>query len=258
MTYGKDFSAIYDRKWGFWGPKMWAFLRPLVRKRHPHAKTWLDLCCGTGSLLRLAGRRGYSVAGVDSSRHQLKYARKNVPGARFIVQDIRNLSVGRKFDVITCMFDSLNYLLASQDLLRVFRRAKLHLERDGIFAFDMNTFQGLEDNWRRTSVFREPDLTLIVENSFEPSRALGHCRITGFVRTRIGYRRFQEDHVERGYRAEEIERLLSLAGFEFKKYDGNSLGGVRRRSGRLLYVCRERTPRPVRDVRRASPVRRAR
>ena len=241
MTYGRDFAAIYDRKWGFWGPKMWPFLRPLVRKQLPIAKTWLDLCCGTGSLLRLVKRGGYDATGVDRSRHQIRLARRNVPGARFVVQDVRRLSLPRNFDVITCMFDSLNYLTTSLDLLKAFRGARRHLAPDGIFAFDMNTFEGLEDSWRRTSVKREPDLTLIVENTFDAKRALGHCLITGFIRTKTGYRRFQEDHVERGYRAREIERLLSQAGFVFKKYDGNSLGRVRKRSGRLLYVCRKRS-----------------
>ncbi|MBN1504489.1 MAG: class I SAM-dependent methyltransferase [Candidatus Eisenbacteria bacterium] len=247
MTYGKDFAAIYDRRWAFWGPKMWAFLHPLVRRRLPHARSWLDLCCGTGSLLRLAKRRGYTVTGVDKSRHQIRHARKNVPGARFVRGDVRRLSLGGKFDVITCMFDSLNYLTVKRDLLTAFRGAHRHLAPRGIFAFDMNTFEGLEDRWNNTTATQDRGLTLIVENTFDAKRALGHCLITGFIRTKAGYRRFQEEHIERGYRAEDIERLLSKAGFVFKKCDGNSLGRVRKRSGRLLYVCRKRAEGRRRD-----------
>ena len=250
MTYGKDFAPIYDRKWAFWGPKMWAFLRPLVRKQLPTARTWLDLCCGTGSLLRLVKRGGYDATGVDRSRHQIRLARRNVPGARFVVQDVRRLSLGRKFDVITCLQDSLNYLMVSRDLLKAFRGAHRHLAPNGIFAFDMTTFEGLDFKWNKTSAMHERNLTLIVETSFEPKRTLGHCLITGFILAKSGYRRFQEEHVQRGYRPKEIERLLARVGFVFKKYDGSSLGRPRKRSGRLLYVCRKAPARPRLMVKR--------
>ena len=52
-VYGKDFAAIYNDKWAMWGPRMWPFLAEKVEKRVPDAKTWLDLCCGAGSLLKL-------------------------------------------------------------------------------------------------------------------------------------------------------------------------------------------------------------
>lgn len=241
-VYGKDFSIVYDNKWAFWGPKMWSFLSPIVAKELPRAKTWLDLCCGTGSLLCLVNENGFTATGVDISKHQIQRARQNVPKAKFFVQDIRQLSLARKFDVVTCMFDSLNYLTTKQDLLKAFRKANRHLAQDGIFAFDMNTFDGLQDHWCNKSTIHEPDLTLIVETSFNAKRALGCCLITGFIRTGMQYRRFQEEHLERGYRPREIEELLSKAGFEFRKYDGYSLGRPRKRSSRLLYVCRKNAP----------------
>lgn len=239
-VYGKDFAAVYDDRWAFWGPKMWSFLSPIVARELPQAKTWLDLCCGTGSLLRLVCENGFAATGVDISRHQVKRARRNVPGASFIVQDIRQLSLPGKFDVVTCMFDSLNYLATKQDLLEAFRKATCHLSRGGLFAFDMNTFEGLQDQWCRISTTHERDLTLIVETSFNPRLAIGRCLITGFVRDGKSYRKFQEEHVERGYRAEEIEVLLNKARLAFRKYDGHSLGRPRKRSARLLYLCNER------------------
>ena len=103
MIYGKDFASVYSDRWAFWGPKMWEFLSPIIRKELPHAKRWLDLCCGTGSLLRLASNDGFITTGVDISRHQINHARKNVPKARFVVGDVRELSLKREFDVVTCM-----------------------------------------------------------------------------------------------------------------------------------------------------------
>lgn len=238
--YGKDFASIYNEKWAYWGPRMWPFLDRIVRRAKPNAAAWLDLCCGTGSLLKLAAENGFTVTGVDISPDQLRHARRNVPEAQLICGDIRTQLARGPFDVATCMFDSLNYLTASRDLAGVFRSVRRSLSHGGIFVFDMNTFEGLEDGWCRTSATHDPKMSLIIETSFDPVRARGRCLITGFIKTGASYRRFQEEHFERGYRAAEIETLLVKAGFSFKKYDGDSLGRPRKRSGRLLYVCRKR------------------
>lgn len=236
-VYGKDFAAIYNKQWAFWGPKMWPFLLKYVKKHVPKAQSWLDLCCGTGSLLKFVCKNGFSATGVDISKYQLQYARRNAPGAKLLVQDVRKLSLPQKFDVITCMFDSLNYLTTKRDLLKVFRRVRQHMMPDGLFAFDMNTFKGLQDHWCRTSATYERDLTLVVESSFNPKRALGCCRITGFTKKGKLYQKFQEEHIERGYRPQEIEELLEKVGFFSKKYDGNKLIRPSKKSGRLLYLC---------------------
>ena len=235
--YGKDFAAAYNDKWGFWGEKMWPFLAQLVARRHPEARNWLDLCCGTGSLLKFVCEQGFSAVGLDISPHQLKYARKNAPGVELVQADMCTFSLPERFDVVTCMFDSLNYLTTKKNLERVFRRARRHLNADGLFAFDMNTFVGLREGWCRTSAMREPHRITIVETSFDEKRGLGCCLITGFVKEGRLWRRFEEEHIQRGYTAQEIEELLDRAGFVFTKYDGDTFSRPRKKSGRLLYIC---------------------
>jgi len=236
--YGKHFAEVYNEKWAFFGPRMWPFLAKIVARRRPDAHTWLDLCCGTGSLLKLACRHGFEAVGLDLSRHQLGHARKNAPRAGLVRADVRDFSLGRTFDVVTCLFDSLNYLLTKRDLARAFRNARRHLAEGGLFAFDMNTFEGLRVFWHNTLVIRSARHTIINATSFDERRGLGHCRITGFIKEGRLYRRFEEDHIQRGYTADEIEGLLTRAGLAFTKYDGNRLARPSERSARLLYVCR--------------------
>ncbi|MFH0909413.1 MAG: class I SAM-dependent methyltransferase [bacterium] len=224
---------------------MWPFLRERIAEKNASASSWLDLCCGAGSLLTLACKDGYSCVGLDVSPHQLRHARRNAPAARFVTQDVRSLSLPQSFDVITCMFDSLNYIKSHRDLEMVFRKARTHLNARGLFIFDMNTYEGLQDDWCRMSVIHNPMYTLVVESSFDPGKALGRCLITGFMKDRHRYKRFQEEHLERGYRSKEIETRLLAAGFRFEKYDGNTLAPPGARPGRLLYICkaREKAPR---------------
>ena len=108
--YGKEFAAVYNDQWAFWGPKLWPFLSQILAARCPHARTWLDLCCCCGSLLKFVCEGGFEAVGLDISPHQLKHAKRNTPSARFVHCDVRRLDLPRKFDVITCLFDSLNYL----------------------------------------------------------------------------------------------------------------------------------------------------
>ncbi|WP_258905862.1 class I SAM-dependent methyltransferase [Actinokineospora sp. UTMC 2448] len=54
----------------------------------------LDAACGTGRYARLLVERGHRVVGVDSSPEMLDKARERVPGAEFLVGDLRELPVG--------------------------------------------------------------------------------------------------------------------------------------------------------------------
>jgi SAM-dependent methyltransferase len=238
-VYGKDFARIYNQHYISWTrDKAWPFLSDLITRQAPDARTWLDLCCGPGWLLKFASKEAYETFGVDASRHQLRWARKNAPKAKLLCADIRSFSLARKVDVITCMFDSLNYLTRKNDLLQALRNARRHLDADGLFIFDMNTFEGLEDTWRHTSVMHEKDWTSVYTSSFGPAKALGTVEITGFVRQGKLYRKFVERHVERGYHAAEIDDLLRRARFRFRKYDARNMGRPKKRSPRLMYVCR--------------------
>ena len=237
--YGEDFAAAYNQRWAFWGPKVWPFLSKQVERLRPGARSWLDLCCGTGSLLRFVCEAGLEAVGVDVSSHQLRHARRNAPGARLVRADVRELDLGRTFDVVTCLFDSLNYLTAKRDLARAFRRARRHLADDGVFAFDMNTLDGIRCHWQAAFVFRDPGRILINETVFDEKRQLGICRITGFVKQGCLYRRFDEEHIQRGYTPDEIDDLLSGARLTFTKYDGHSFMRPRDNAARLLYICRK-------------------
>lgn len=240
--YGRAFAAVYNELWRSFSAAMWPHLRKLAERPAPGERRWLDLCCGTGALLEHVIEAGYEAVGLDASSHQLAYARRNVPAARFVRADVRDFCLGRTFGVVTCMYDSLNYLTSGRDLERAFRCARRHLGAGGLFVFDMNTFAGLQANWCRTSASHTPRRTLIITSSFDETRAIGRCLITGFIRTGRLFEKFEEEHVQRGYRPGEIEQRLVRAGLRFRKYDVRgglaALARPRKHTGRLLYVCR--------------------
>src|SRR5260370_7280717 len=81
-----------------------------------------------------------SVTGVDQSPEMLAIAAKNAPTATLVPADITKFSLETRFDVVICMFDTLNHVSDFTGWLEVFDRVHEHLvEGGGLFVFDVNT-----------------------------------------------------------------------------------------------------------------------
>lgn len=86
----------------------------------------------------------FEVSGLDASNQMLSIARRKVPRARFFRQDMTDFQIGDRFDVICCVFDSINHVRRFSDWKKVFAGARRHLSPGGCFIFDINPPQKLE------------------------------------------------------------------------------------------------------------------
>jgi SAM-dependent methyltransferase len=118
------------------------WLKQLIDKHHPAAKGILELACGTGSILAVLAE-DYHVVGLDNSAEMLKAARKKLPEVEFIQADMSDFTVKQKFDVVLCIYDSINHLMSFSEWQSMFRKVAEHLKSDGLFIFDMNTVEFL-------------------------------------------------------------------------------------------------------------------
>jgi SAM-dependent methyltransferase len=118
FTYD-GFGWFYDRFWGgAYHDAVLDLMRKVLFPALPPAAGILDLCCGTGHLTRLLAGYGYRLTGIDNSRDMLDYARHNVPEANFLLADARSFQFAPRFHAAVSTFDSLNHLLAPEDLLQ--------------------------------------------------------------------------------------------------------------------------------------------
>lgn len=86
----------------------------------PEAASILDLGCGSGEpLARHLIERGFRLAGVDSSPAMIARCRERFPGQDWIVADMRELALGRRFDGIMA-WDSF-FHLTHADQRRMFQ-----------------------------------------------------------------------------------------------------------------------------------------
>lgn len=119
------------------------YLAKLIREAKPNAQNVLELGCGTGAMLKHL-QRHYEVAGLDTSGRMLSIAHRKVPRAKLFRQDMVDFRIDGRFDVVCCVFDSINHVTRFSDWKKVFSNVRRHLCPSGCFIFDINTQTKLE------------------------------------------------------------------------------------------------------------------
>ncbi|HTX84740.1 MAG TPA: class I SAM-dependent methyltransferase [Streptosporangiaceae bacterium] len=131
------FAAFYDRIMGDRGDEI-ARIRTYISKYLPGARSLLELGCGTGALLAGLAPE-LRVTGLDRSPQMLAIAARAVPEARLLQGDITAFRLPDRFDVIICMFDTLNHVQSLAGWMSLFSCVHEHLADGGLFIFDVNT-----------------------------------------------------------------------------------------------------------------------
>jgi predicted TPR repeat methyltransferase len=137
MESYEQFAPFYDAAMGD-RKKSSNRLIEFISKYNPNAKKVLELACGTGRVLKNLPRK-YEIYGLDLSRRMLAVAKINIPRARLSRQNMVHFRLSEKFDVILCVFDSINHVLKFDDWEKLFVNTSKHLASGGIFIFDINT-----------------------------------------------------------------------------------------------------------------------
>ncbi|MGE0040397.1 MAG: class I SAM-dependent methyltransferase [Vicinamibacterales bacterium] len=107
----------------------------------PPAGTVLDVGCGMAEpIARYLIEAGRSVVGVDQSPTLIGLCRERFPGGEWIVGDMRELSLGRRFDGVLA-WDSFFHLHAD-DQRAMFPRFAAHARRGAPLMFTSGTEAG--------------------------------------------------------------------------------------------------------------------
>ena len=214
------------------------FTRSLIARYKPEAKTVLEIACGTGAILGFLAD-AYEVTGLDHSRQMLALARKKLPQIRFYRQSMTKFRIAKQFDVIVCVFDSINHLLAFGEWKKVFRQVASHLKEDGLFVFDVNTLGKLHRLTNASAWSREFDRDLVIIKVNGGKRGIFEWDVKIFEhQNRQDYRLYHETIREL---ALPHKRILTALRDHFKQVKVIDPSGARPsdQSERLYFVCKK-------------------
>ena len=126
-----------------------------------------------------------------------------------------------------------------EDTVRFYKR----LDYDGIFLFDLNTAYKYEQLLAdHTFAENREDRSFIWENEFDAEEGLNYDDLTLYIKEGETYRRYEEEHVQKAYDQETVERLLTESGLEvLGVLDAETLSEPREDSERVYYIAREIT-----------------
>ena len=169
-------------------------LRAVIDRERPGARSILDVACGTGEHARHLAE-AFAVDAIDLDPDLAAIARAKLPRGTVTVADMRAFELGRRYDVVQCMFSSIGYLTTPDDAIAALACFRRHLAPDGVV---------LVEPWFEPASYRtgtphmltvnQPDLKIC---RMHVSRREGDVSILEFeylIATPDGVRRERETH----------------------------------------------------------------
>jgi SAM-dependent methyltransferase len=107
----------------------------LARARSPSARTLLDVACGTGHHLAYL-QHTFTCEGLDLDEGLLGIARARLPGVPLHIGDMRTFDLGRRFDVVACLFSAIGFALDLDALAEATARLAAHVAVGGVLLVE--------------------------------------------------------------------------------------------------------------------------
>ena len=136
MEY-KEFAKYYDK---FYQNKNYAKETDFLINFINQNDKIIDIGCGTGIHASLLQQKGFKVDGLDLNKEMLDIARTKVHSNLYL-QNILDININQKYNVIISMFAVLNHLKNTQELQNVLMNLKNILTDEGKIIIDLHNPQ---------------------------------------------------------------------------------------------------------------------
>lgn len=236
-------AKVYDRVMDDIDYEEWAdFIDTLMQTHHPEPRHLLELACGTGTAAYyLDELECYEILATDASEEMIETARQKYgqgyPYLNFRVMDFNNIDLDQKFDVVYCLFDSINYLHHQRQLLGLFEDITRVLEPGGLFIFDFTTPRNSRQAVKTLNMDSgetDDGTKFLRESKYDEERSMHINRFTikEWDKSKNEYNIWEEVHEQRIYTLAEmlevveqsqLQLLAKYSGFELVDADNSTL-----------------------------------
>jgi predicted TPR repeat methyltransferase len=209
-------APLYDQLMSHVDYAMWAdHVRELWRRHAtgPVACAY-DAACGTGRLLEALDDADLRLAGSDGSSAMLELARKRLPRRIALERmDLRLMQGQGQWDAVSCLYDSLNYLIHPRELRQALGGLRSQVKPGGLVLFDICTQRNSVTHFRdRTERGHALGMDWERHSWYEKGVRLHHNDF--LVEDERSGHRWAESHHQRIYEVEAVATLAREAGLE--------------------------------------------
>lgn len=231
MNEYKSFGYYFDDIMSQIDYKQWLdFTLKYIKKED----TILDLACGSGTLITLLSLQGFSVDGLDLSSSMIEIskekAKMNHIYPNLYVMDMTDFNIEKKYDVITCYFDSINHLPSINDVKKMMNCVYKSLNDNGLFIFDIFSLYALMHSKRKIKT-KSITCKYIWKTKPTSKTSLRHNLIIkdGGIKIKESYNEYYYDLKDI---LDERFEIINISGDFTDLYD--------EQSGRILVVAKKR------------------
>ncbi len=169
----------------------------------------LELACGTANVSNRFVFQGLHVDACDLSAEMLHVADQKPMKPSLYPASLTDPIPGRDYDLILCMFDSVNYLVKSAHISQMLEQVHLALADGALFIFDISTLFNSEENFADIcSLSHHKEGYLVHQAWYDPVKSRQNSSLTSFKQDFLGYSYQYELHKQRVYLCSELITLI--------------------------------------------------
>ena len=158
----KDLAHYYDLIYSWKDyKKEAATIRKLISKyQKSKGRDLLEVACGTGRHSQYLQNK-FEILATDVNAEMLEVARKNIKAVTFKQADMVSLILGKKFDVIVCLFSSIGYVKTYSNLKMTLNNFAHHLKEGGVVIIEpWLTRSAYETGWPHLSTYGDDNIKI--------------------------------------------------------------------------------------------------
>ncbi len=220
FTNYSAFAEHYDKYMQAVNYPRWAKLvLDKYRKRYEQdPENILELACGTANVATLLSKQGFSVDASDLAPEMLKIAAEKEFAPRLFLADMTDEITTGSYDLIICLFDSVNYLQDVSQVRKMLKNSYKALNKNGLFIFDTVTIKNSIDNFDGfVNLEDSQDQYIIHQSDLDESNLIQTTELTFFRKHGFSFQRNDEIHKQKLFSISELKK-------EIKKSNYNLIG----------------------------------